>query len=160
VVDGPAQGGGVGVAAAADFVLASERSSFALPEVLFGLIPAMVLPVLLERIRPQLARRWALTAESQGPSEALAAGLVDRVVPSAELERAERRVVRELSRARPAAVRALSAYSARALELPLVEALAAGGELTLAASLEPAVGRALRSFREYGMVDWDEEEQA
>lgn len=159
VVDAPAQGGGVGVAAAADLVLATERASFALPESLFGLIPAMVLPLLLERMRPQLARLWGLTAESHGAEEALAAGLVDRVAPHAELERAVRRAMRELGRPRPSGVAALRRFSARALELPLEQALAEGGALTLAASQEPAVVRALHDFREHGFIGWSDEDR-
>ena len=55
VVDGAAVGGGVGLAAAADIALASERASFALPELTWGLMPAMVLPVLREGAKFQMA---------------------------------------------------------------------------------------------------------
>jgi enoyl-CoA hydratase/carnithine racemase len=153
LVDGPALGGGVGLAAACDVVVATERASFGLPESLFGLIPAMVLPLLLERMAPQKARLWALTAHRRGAQEALEAGLADEVVPSAMLGRAGKRWTKSLSRARPRAVRALAEFSIRAASLPLCEALAEGAVLTRTAISDPEVRRALRIFHEEGVLD-------
>lgn len=157
VVEAQAQGGGVGIALASDFVLATEKASFALPEALFGLMPAMVMPFALERMSPQKARLWALSARGHGPEEALAAGVVDRVVEGSSLESALRRVVRELGRTRPLAVESLKAFSGRAGRLSLESALIEGGELTLEMSFDPAVANALETFREFGVIDWSEE---
>src|SRR4051812_27966939 len=63
-VDGEALGGGVGLVAACDLVLATERATFALPELLFGLLPATILPLLHERMPPQKARLLALRGRS------------------------------------------------------------------------------------------------
>ena len=153
LVDGPALGGGVGLAAACNGVVATERATFGLPEALFGLIPAMVLPLLLERMRPQKVRLWALTATRRSAEEALREGLVDEVVPSERLGRAARRWTRSLSRARPRAVRALAEFSLRAARLSLEEALGEGAALTHAAVSDPEVRRILRAFREEGMLD-------
>ncbi len=46
LVEGEALGGGVGLLAACDLVIASTSATFALPEALYGLVPAMVVPVL------------------------------------------------------------------------------------------------------------------
>lgn len=62
VVDGAAIGGGVGVAAACDQVIVGRKARFRLTEVLLGLLPAMVLPVLAERIGVHRAYTMALTA--------------------------------------------------------------------------------------------------
>src|SRR5215831_19377730 len=53
VVDGPALGGGLGLAAACDIVLATERAEFGLPEALYGLTPAIIRPALLTRLSQQ-----------------------------------------------------------------------------------------------------------
>ncbi len=63
VLDAPVRAGGVGLVAACDIVLATERASLELSEVRFGLVPANVLPYLLRwRMSPQKARYLVLTA--------------------------------------------------------------------------------------------------
>jgi enoyl-CoA hydratase/carnithine racemase len=156
LVDGPALGGGVGLVAACDVAVATERSSFAFPESLFGLIPAMVLPLALERMRPQQARLWAITASSRTPEEALGAGLVDQLVPHDNLARTGKRWIRQLGRARPAGLARLATFSARAAVLSVEDALVEGGRITLAASGDPQVRKALRNFREHGVLSWED----
>lgn len=155
LVDGPAQGGGVGLAAACDVVVATERATFAFPETLFGLIPAMVLPLVFERMTRQKARLWAITASSRTAEAALEAGLVDQLVPSDKLEHAGRRWAQQLGRARPTALAKLAGFSARAACLPLGEALAEGGRITLGSTADPEARKALRSFRDQGT--WEDE---
>jgi enoyl-CoA hydratase/carnithine racemase len=101
LVDGPAQGGGVGLAAAADVVLASPRASFALPETLMGLIPAMVFPILARRIGVPRARLLALGAKPLSATVALQWGLVDEITDDLEaaFARHARRFARMDSRA-------------------------------------------------------------
>src|SRR5438477_5999325 len=82
VVDEQALGGGVGLAAVCDYVLATERATFGLPELLLGLVPATIFPILLERMPPQRARRLALLGHTQNAAQASASGLVDEVVAS------------------------------------------------------------------------------
>jgi hypothetical protein len=62
VVEGRAFAGGIGLVAACDLALSSEEATFGLSELLFGMMPAVVFPFLLERVRPQKARLWALAA--------------------------------------------------------------------------------------------------
>ncbi len=156
LVDGPALGGGVGLVAACDVVVATNRASFAFPESLFGLIPAMVLPLALERMRPQQARLWAVTATSRTAAEALAVGLVDQVVPADKLAGTAKRWIRQLGRARPAGLAQLASFSAHVATLSIEDALAEGGRVTLAASGDPAVRKALHSFREHGTLAWED----
>lgn len=79
VVEGRAAGGGVGLVAAADVVIAGPGSSFALPEALWGLLPCCVAPFLAERIGRRQAELMALTTTPIGADEALRLGLVDQV---------------------------------------------------------------------------------
>ena len=107
LVDGEALGGGLGLLAACDAVVASARARFGLPESLFGLVPGMVLPLVQERVRPAAARLMALRGVTLSAEEAHRIGLVDEV--SADLGRAQSRQVRLLSRPSAASVRWLKA---------------------------------------------------
>jgi enoyl-CoA hydratase/carnithine racemase len=85
LVGGAAMGGGVGLAAAADVVLATPGASFALPETLFGLVPAMALPMIARRVGPVRARRLAMTGMTITAEEACRIGLVDEVIDDLEI---------------------------------------------------------------------------
>jgi enoyl-CoA hydratase/carnithine racemase len=79
VVTGDAMGGGVGLVAVADLAISVGRARFSLPETLVGLVPAVVLPFLAERIG---ARRSRLLASGYRPidaEQALAFGLIDEI---------------------------------------------------------------------------------
>jgi enoyl-CoA hydratase/carnithine racemase len=96
LVDGPALGGGVAVAAVADLVIATARARFALPEVVWGLIPAIALPYIARRVGLARARLLALGRRPLDVDEALEWGLVDEITcdPEATLRRHERRFAR------------------------------------------------------------------
>ena len=95
-VNGPAIGGGVGLMAACDIVVASEDAFFQFSEVRLGLVPAVISPFCIRRIGASAARRLFLTGERITAAEARAIGLVDRVVASGELDRAVEEVVDSL----------------------------------------------------------------
>ncbi len=77
VVDGAAVGGGMGLAAAADIVIASSRARFALTETSLGLPPAQIAPYLVQRLGERIALRLALTGARIDGREAEALGLAD-----------------------------------------------------------------------------------
>jgi len=156
VVDGAALGGGVGIAAAADLLLATARSTFALPEALFGLVPAIVLPVLLERMTPHHARLLALRGRTHSAEEAHACGLVDVVVrdgPDA-IDRAVQLAAREMARPRTAAIETLRPLCAELARLPLDAAFRRGAAETHRMLLAPGVSAALRAFVTDGEAPW------
>ncbi|MBZ5708978.1 enoyl-CoA hydratase/isomerase family protein [Nannocystis pusilla] len=105
VVTGAASGGGVGLAAACDLVIAGPSATFALPELRYGLVPAVILPALEARIGARRTRRLALTGEVVTAAQAEPWGLVD--VVAAEPNSALRGLLRSLLRARPQAVATL-----------------------------------------------------
>lgn len=88
VVDGAAYGGGVGLLACCDIVLASQQASFALSEVRLGLIPAVISPYVIAAIGARPCRRYFLTAERFSAEEGLRLGLVHRLVTSDALPEA------------------------------------------------------------------------
>jgi enoyl-CoA hydratase/carnithine racemase len=146
VVDGATLGGGVGIAAASDCVIATHRATFGLPEALFGLVPGVVLPVLRDRMTAQHARSLALAPHARGVAEAQRIGLVDLAVAAPELDAAVRRTVRELSRAKRGAVKSLRRLGAETAGLNVDAAITRGADLTCALLRSPPVIDALRAF--------------
>ncbi|WAS98203.1 enoyl-CoA hydratase/isomerase family protein [Nannocystis punicea] len=112
VVTGAASGGGVGLAAACDLVVAGPAAAFSLPELRYGLVPAVILPALEARIGARRTRRLALTGELVTAAQAEPWGLVDMVAddPNGAL----RGLLRSLLRARPQAVATLKRITGQA----------------------------------------------
>ncbi len=83
-----AYGGGVGLAAVADSVLASREARFGLTEARLGLVPATISPYVVAKTGPSVARRLFMTARVFSAEEAAAFGLVSAVCDLDELDRA------------------------------------------------------------------------
>jgi enoyl-CoA hydratase/carnithine racemase len=83
-VNGPALGGGAGLVAASDIVVAEEGAFFAFSEVRLGLVPAVISPFCLRRLGPALTRRLFLSAERFNATQAKAWGFVDEVASGQE----------------------------------------------------------------------------
>jgi cyclohexa-1,5-dienecarbonyl-CoA hydratase len=86
VVDGPALGGGCELVAGCDIVIASDRAKFGQPEIKLGVFPPVAAILLPRIIGEKRARELILTGELIDADEARRLGLVNYVVPSAELE--------------------------------------------------------------------------
>jgi methylglutaconyl-CoA hydratase len=76
LVQGAAFGGGVGLAACCDMVIAQPTAMFGLTEVRLGLIPAVISPFVIAKIGASVARRYMLTGERFTAAEALRIGLI------------------------------------------------------------------------------------
>lgn len=153
-IDGAVLGGGVGIAAACDVVLATRRSSFGLPEALFGLIPAVVLPALRLRMPMQRARLLAMTAYSRTAEEAATLGLVDVVCADDKLPSALRRSLRDLSRAQLGAIAALKRFTTEIDALPYGDGLEHGVRETTSRLGQPEILTAVREFLSEGAAPW------
>jgi methylglutaconyl-CoA hydratase len=103
-VHGASRGGGVGLVAAADVVVAANSATFAFTEVRLGIIPAMISPFVLARLGPARARRLFLTAETFDAEQAEAWGLVDHAVPDEDLDTTVAAVCADLVRGGPTAL--------------------------------------------------------
>ncbi len=103
VVQGHALGGGIGLVACSDVVLAEQRAVFAFSEVKLGIVPAVISPFALRKIGESAARRYFVTGERFDSATALRIGLVHEV--SDDLEVALERVLGELRTAGPRAAR-------------------------------------------------------
>jgi methylglutaconyl-CoA hydratase len=103
LVQGAAFGGGVGLVACCDIVLASPAAVFCLSEVKLGLIPAAISPYVVAAIGQSAARRYFLTAERFSAAQAHRLGLVDEVVPAEQLATEAEKMIATLLSGGPAA---------------------------------------------------------
>lgn len=94
-VQGGAFGGGAGLLACCDVVIASDAARFSFSEVRLGLVPATISPFVLRAIGERAARRWFLSGEAFDAPTAVSMGLVHECVPAAGLDA---QVERELAR--------------------------------------------------------------
>lgn len=104
LVQGGCFGGGAGVVAACDVVIAADNALFSIAEVRWGLHPAIIVPHLVDAIGARQARRYALTGERFDAAEARRIGLVHEVVPLAELESRGAAMVAQILENGPAAI--------------------------------------------------------
>jgi len=103
LVQGGCFGGGTGIVAACDVVVAAGNALFSIAETRWGLTPAIIQPQLADAIGVRQVRRYALTGERFGAEEARRIGLVHEVVPLEELAAAGARVVEQLLQNAPEA---------------------------------------------------------
>jgi methylglutaconyl-CoA hydratase len=124
-VPGAALGGGTGLVACCDIVVASAQATFGTTEVRLGLIPAVIGPYVLAAIGPRQARRLMLTGERISAAEAVRLGLVHEVLPSEQLDAAIERIAGELLKSGPAALaaakRLIRDLGGRPIDLPLID---------------------------------------
>jgi methylglutaconyl-CoA hydratase len=121
-INGPAIGGGTGLVAVCDIVVAVERAVFAFSEVKIGLVPACISPYVLKRIGERYGREYFLTGKRLSAEEAEECGLVNRVVPADELDDAVDDYVRNLVNSGPEAVATSKRMVQQVSELTLDEA--------------------------------------
>jgi len=108
-VQGHALGGGCGLVACSDVVVAHPDAQFAFSEVKLGIVPAVISPFALAKIGSSAARRYFVTGERFDAATALRLGLAHEVTP--ELDAAVEAVAGELLSAGPAAARAAKALA-------------------------------------------------
>ena len=108
-VHGAALGGGAGLCAVADAVVAEESTVFGFTETKLGIVPAVISPFALAKIGVSHARRLFLTGERFDARRAQAIGLVHEVVPADALDAAVDAIAAELDSAGPSAVAAAKA---------------------------------------------------
>ncbi len=116
-------GGGLEVAAACDFRIASHDAVLGMPEVRVG-IPSVIYAALLPRLIGWSRARWlVMTAENIDAPTALAWGLVDRVAKEGGLDDAVEHTVKALLECGPEAIRSQKALLRQWEELPLKESV-------------------------------------
>jgi cyclohexa-1,5-dienecarbonyl-CoA hydratase len=96
-VNGPAIGGGAELAAFGDLVVATPKARFAQPEITIGMFPPLASTILPYLVGPKIALELVLTGEPVTAERALELGLVNRLVPEAQLEATVKDVVTRMT---------------------------------------------------------------
>jgi methylglutaconyl-CoA hydratase len=108
-IHGAALGGGAGLAAVCDIVVAADDAIFGFTEAKLGILPSMISPFVVAKIGQSAARELFLTAARFPAARAREIGLVHHVVPAADLDRTVDAVVAEILTSAPEAVAAAKA---------------------------------------------------
>lgn len=119
-VNGSCMAGGMGLLGLCDMAVASDNAIFGLPEVKIGLFPMMILTTLKRIIPPRHLNELCMTGESIDAAQALALGLVNHVVPQAELDAKLAWLLDRLVTKSPTAIRR-GKYALRAVEDMTIE---------------------------------------
>lgn len=153
-VRGAVRGGGMGLVAASDIVIASESSTFAFSEARVGVVPAVIAVPVLERIGRAAALELFLTGRPFSSAEALRAGLLTRVVPSEQVEREMATVLAELLKAAPGAQAQIKRLISRVPGLAPEIAYSEMVSLSQRLFSGPEGQEGMAAFRERRPPDW------
>ena len=96
LINGAAYGGGVGLTACCDIVIADENAKFCLSEVKLGLVPSVISPYVLQKIGMSRAKRYFMTGEVFSAQEAQRIGLVHEVVQTSQLTKMCEKMIKTL----------------------------------------------------------------
>ena len=135
---GPTVGGGAGLVAGADLAVASETLKFGYPELKHDIVAALVMTGLTRALGRKMAFELLALKRLMTAEDALSAGVVNKVVPDADLMPAAMEMARSVADVHPIAMQATKELFYRTAEAPYAEAMRAGRD----------VNQIMRSFRE------------
>ena len=145
-IHGAALGGGSGLAAVCDVVVAEDRTIFGFTETKLGILPAMISPYVLQKIGASAARELFLTGMRFDAVKAKLIGLVHDVVAAEALDAAVEKYVAEALSASPTAVARSKALIPRVLDRPPGEVMDITAEAIAAQRVSPEGQEGLTAF--------------
>jgi methylglutaconyl-CoA hydratase len=153
-IHGAALGGGSGLAAVCDIVVAEESAVFGFTEVKLGIIPAVISPFVLAKVGRSAARELFLTGRRFSAAHARDIALVHKVVPPDALDDTVDTYVADITSAGPEAVQAAKSLIRDVWDSPAsqVGGLTARAIATRRVSVEGQEG--LRAFLEKRKPTW------
>lgn len=144
-------GGGFEIMLATDIRIASNESVFQLPEPVHGFVPAGgTLVRLIRQIGHAHAMEILLTAQRFSSSEMLAKGVLNRVLPAAEVEPAAMELAERMAALSPSAIQTIKQAVLTLQDLPYREAFAAEAELGQRTFTSEDARRGLAAFATRG----------
>jgi len=154
-IHGAAIGGGSGLAAVCDIVVAADDAVFGFTEVKLGVIPSVISPFVLAKIGLSAARELFLTGARFPAARAYKMELVHAVVPAAELDETVNRYIAEIVSGAPEAIAVAKSLIRDVSNLEIGEATTALTARTLASRRASAEGQeGLRAFLEKRKPSW------
>ena len=153
-IQGAALGGGAGLAAVSDIVVAEDRATFGFSEVKLGLVPAIISPFVLAKIGQAAGRELFLTGARFSASRAKEIGLVHAVVSTNQLEVKIEEYVREILTGAPEAVAAAKRLIRDVSGRPLTDAGSTTAAVIAKLRVSPEGQEGLRAFLEKRTPSW------
>ncbi|MDP2718492.1 MAG: enoyl-CoA hydratase-related protein [Dehalococcoidia bacterium] len=148
-INGIALGGGLELAMACDIRIAAEHAKMGVPEVKQGLIPGMSGTQKIPRLVPfGAAMEMLMTGDAITAQEAYRLGLVNRVVPAAELLSTAEALARKINENGPVAVRAVKESAYRGIQMSLEDGLRFESLITVAVTQTEDAMEGPRAFIE------------
>jgi enoyl-CoA hydratase/carnithine racemase len=139
-VRGHVLAGALGIALACDLIVASDEATFGTPEINVGTFPFMIMALIYRNVPRKKANELLLLGERWDAQQALAAGIVNRVVAPDEFDGAVREWAQKLARTSPVIMRLGKDAMRRQLDMSLDDALDyLRAQLTLAMSTDDIV---------------------
>jgi len=153
-VHGAALGGGSGIIAACDIVIAADDAVFGFTEARLGIVPAVISPFVLRKIGQSHARALFTTGEHFDAVRALRIGFVHEVVPNAGLDAAVARVVDAILACGPQATRIAKTIVRTVSMMSAEEARVWTAQTTAKRRASDEGQEGLRAFLEKRKPDW------
>jgi methylglutaconyl-CoA hydratase len=153
-VQGAALGGGAGLIAVCDIVVAEEAALFGFTEAKLGIVPAVISPFVLRKIGQTHARALFPTAERFNADRALRIGLVHEVVPAAQLDASIESKIEELLTSGPSAAQLGKKIARTVGGLAPDEARAWTAERIASQRVSPEGQEGLRAFLDKRRPTW------
>jgi enoyl-CoA hydratase len=146
--------GALGVALACDLIVAAEEAAFGTPEINVGVFPFMIMALIYRNVGRKKTTEMLLLGERLTAEQALEAGIVNRVVPRAELDAAVDEWAAKLAARSPLLMKMGKDAMFRSQDMAFADALDyLRGNLTLALSTEDVV-EGVTAFMEKREPDW------
>lgn len=155
-VNGPAVAGGAGLVTACDVAFAAHGARFGYTEARIGFVAALVAVLLVRQVGEKHARELLLGAELVSAERAAAIGLVNRVVPDAEVVEQAVDFAQRLARNAPASLAATKSLLTRLVGLDLEAGMAAAVEVNVASRQGAELAEGVRAFFEKREPAWRE----
>lgn len=154
-IHGAALGGGSGLAAICDIVVADEGAVFGFTEVKLGILPAVVSPYVIAKVGRSAARELFLTGMRVSAQRAKEIGLVHAVVPLDALDAKVREYVGEVLSAAPEGVAAAKALIPRVWSRSAQDAMTITAEAIAARRVSAEGQEGLKAFLEKRKASWN-----
>lgn len=154
-VQGPAFGGGVGLVASCDIVVAAPAARFAFSEVRLGLVPGVIAPLVVDRIGLRAARTFFLTGDPISAAEGRQMGLIDRLADSIqELDELVSTTVQSLLLGGPEALSLCKSLLEGSQSLGFSRSAELTARMIAEARTKPEAQAALKAFLEKNNAPW------